>query len=186
MSGLTLDAEQRERARDILERVENDEATEPKDLVNEWKPCPRMAISGEATEKWVSLSDVVGTDPDLTDSFMKGRIEYVLRLLLENEFQPKYTFDPPHYIEIDGEFYVGNDGNHRTIVCKAVGVERIYARVFVLSGENPPWEVGHSSTNTETAKHNDEPSERDSSPEEEIQQRSVTYRIRQWATRLFN
>lgn len=130
MSELTLDAEQRKRAEDLLQKVRSGEATEPKDVVDEWKPQPRIVTSGESILKWVSLSDVVGTDPDLTDEFMNGRLTFALELLLNGEFQPKYS-SPPHYIEIDGEFYVGNDGNHRTLACKAVGVEEIYARVYV-------------------------------------------------------
>lgn len=55
----------------------------------------------------------------------------MLRILLEERFQPKYE-PPPHYLAIDGELFVGYDGNHRTMVCKAIGIAEIYAKVLII------------------------------------------------------
>ena len=145
MSTLTLSDEQKKRAEDILKRVENGDASHPMDILDDWEPCPTWsemdamcngrvldeANELEREEKWVSISNVVGTDAELTDRFEEDRIEKILKWMLAGEFQPKHS-DRPNYLEIGGNYYVGSDGNHRTIVSKALGVDEIFAEVTVI------------------------------------------------------
>jgi len=140
-----LSDEQKGRAEDLLERVENGDASHPTDLLDNWEPCPTWseldAMSNGSVfddanelkkeEKWVPLSNVVGTDAKLTDRFEEDRIKKVLKWMLAGEFQPKHS-DRPQYIEIGGDYYVGSDGNHRTIVSKAVGIDEIFAEVTII------------------------------------------------------
>lgn len=173
MSTLTLDREQRERAHELLEAIKRGAINRPTDFLDEWRACPshdelterygRGLFDGptERTERWVSLADVAGTHATLVDTFKRQRLTAVLRILLEGWFQPKYDH-PPHYLEIDGELFVGYDGNHRTMVCKAIRVKEIYAKVSIIK-------TGESATSAPGSKRD--------------QQRSVSPRISQWIAR---
>lgn len=142
MDGLELTQQQSKRARDVLEQVKNGDATHATDLIDEWKGTPpdctleRMAnVDGRGeigtVYGWISVSDIAGTDPELTGRFEKGRIESVLQLMIDGRYRPEYVENHgmPHYREICGDLYVGSDGNHRSIACKAVGIDKIYAQI---------------------------------------------------------
>ncbi|WP_154019900.1 hypothetical protein [Halococcus sediminicola] len=142
MDGLELTQQQSKRARDVLEQVKNGDATHATDLIDEWKGAPpdytleRMAnVDGRGevgtVYGWISVSDIAGTDPELTGRFEKGRIESVLQLMIDGQYRPEHVENHgmPHYREICGDLYVGSDGNHRSIACKAIGIDKIYAQI---------------------------------------------------------
>ena len=60
---------------------------------------------------------------------MDGRMKHALQLLANDEFQPKYPHGDLYYLDICGDLYVTVDGSHRSIACKTVGVNEVYARV---------------------------------------------------------
>jgi hypothetical protein len=142
MHTITLHSQQKKRGNDILKRVENDDTIHPLDLVDEWAPCPTWndldemspvdvfdpEAVGENVDQWVPMDTVVGTNPNLTSRFVDRRAERILKWMLAGDFQVKHE-DRPHYIKVGDNYYVGADGNHRTLISKAVGVERLYAEV---------------------------------------------------------
>lgn len=145
-SGITLTNSQRERAEDALERVRSEDATHPSDLVDTWRGAPtpyhlsKLSANLESdsefpetrtTYGWISPSNIVGTDHELTGRFVKGRMESAFERLIDGRYQPDYIRNNamPHYDEIDGDLYVGVDGNHRSIACKTVGIGSMYARI---------------------------------------------------------
>lgn len=140
---ITLTEEQNQRARAALRAVQEDVATNPHDLLDEWKAAPGWRIirtmseddevPTRSAEKWVPVSNIIGLDRDLLDDFMDSRMERALRLLAEGQFQPRYGGrNRPVYREICGDFYVTVDGSHRSMACKTVGVDEIYAEVEVV------------------------------------------------------
>ena len=137
---LELTNDQRQRARAALRAVEERIATTPQDLINDWKTKPEWSeirsMSNaddeeftDVTERWVSVSDISGISRELVGEFMEGRITHALQLLANDEFQPKYSHGKLHYLDICGDLYVTVDGSHRSMACKTVGVNEVYARV---------------------------------------------------------
>lgn len=140
---LELSDEQRRRAEAVLDAVKSGEATHPLDLLEEWHAGPTWRdlqylghFYGDATRnmpdesvEWVGLDNVLGAKWELYDRFVDGRLVTAFRQLLDGQFRPKYDRKKPSYLEVDGDLYVNGDGTHRTIACKAAGVERIHARV---------------------------------------------------------
>lgn len=138
--GIELTAEQSERAKDALERAENDEATCATDLLDEWKTAPSNPVLRRLSNTndngytgtvygWISTEDICGTDGD--GEFLGNRIEITLRRMINGRYRPEHTRNNqmPHYKEICGDLYVGQDGNHRSVACKYVGVDEIYAQI---------------------------------------------------------
>lgn len=137
--GIELTEEQRQRAEEALEQIKRGEVTHPKDLLDEWKACPEWQeidrmYEGDVykesvtVEKWIPISNIVGTVSGNIDRFKKSRIESAFQRLLDGRFEPDHS-RKPHYIEVGGDLYVGADGNHRSIACKVVGLDKILARV---------------------------------------------------------
>lgn len=193
MSTLTLSDEQEKRAKDILERVKEGEVTHPNDVLDKWEGCPSWseldAMSGgmvfnEETdlseEKWVPLTNVVGTDAELTDRFEEERIEGVLEMLLAGEFKPKYTSKPPKYIEVNGDYYVGSDGNHRTIVAKAVGLEELFADVTVIPVDESSSSEAESSPPSIEPQSNTPRTPTTFSDDRPVERESIGHRLRRW------
>jgi len=55
----------------------------------------------------------------------KGRLKGVLTYLLRGEFEVQNSY-PPMLQKRGSQFYVTDDGNHRSMVAKAIGLERLY------------------------------------------------------------
>lgn len=114
----------------ILSQIKKGEINHPTDLVDEWKPAPeRTSIDQtESTYEYIDLSNVVGACPDV-DRLEQCRIRSILSSIYFRGFDThgKEFENRPKYIPIDGELYVLDDGIHRTLVCKALGIEEIYA-----------------------------------------------------------
>lgn len=139
---VSLTPQQRRRAQELREKVEDGEVTTAQDILETWEgeSIDEVLLSNdtETTPTWVSLSRVKGTPPALVDRFVPECILKILDWLLNGKFQPYYQNEGfiPRYIEIGGDIYVHNGGIHRTITCKAVGVEQIYARLTTLRLKN--------------------------------------------------
>jgi hypothetical protein len=175
---LELTNDQRQRARAALRAIEERIATTPQNLINDWKAKPQWSelrsMSNaedeeftDVTERWVSVSDISGISRDLVGEFMEGRMKHALQLLANDEFQPKYPHGKLHYLDICGDLYVTTDGSHRSMACKTVGVNEVYARVEQVNvddTEYQEWEDRHdgndrpaSTSTTDDRHHNPGP-----------------------------
>jgi hypothetical protein len=119
----------------------DDGATHALDLVDQWDRGPtwreihamqdrsRVEINETVAEtRWISMTDVAGVTRENIDRFEHGRVRDVLELLVEERFNPDHD-RRPHYLNINGDLYVGADGIHRTIALKATDVKEIKADV---------------------------------------------------------
>lgn len=141
MSNITLNAKQRRRANNILQRLSADNVIEPKDIVEQWdkepdyddlnteKPVFDMELQSE--QKYVPVSDIIGTGAGDVDRLEKRRLKKVLELLIDGEFEQENK-RPPKIEQIGGDYYVAVDGVHRTLAFKAIGLEEIYAEVIEI------------------------------------------------------
>lgn len=181
-----LTDEQQRRARAALRAFEEGVATKPQHLT-EWKAPPSwselQAMSetdddefAESVEKWVPVSNIVGISDDLVDDFMEGRMTGALRLLIDNEFQPHYEDEDLYYREICGDLYVSLNGSHRSIACKTVGIDEVYANVEhvdVTESEYREWVARRDGT----YESDDDDDQRPDPPPE---YRSPMQRFREW------
>jgi len=155
MTKLTLTSNQSERAKNILENLDENGRIQ-KSLLPEWQEAMsweqfNQRIDADVYEKssenkvrkWVPASDIVGplggtADPDekfqsSAQDVKSGRLEKIIGWMTDGEFEIDYDdYDLPHYVEFDGKFYVTQDGRHRSIACKAVGIEKIWGEVSVI------------------------------------------------------
>lgn len=120
----------------MLEQIKNGEVSHPRDIVDEWKPQPETSVADqkESTYEYVSLSDVIGTSSGNIDRLEPRRLRRILTSIYFRGFDidgenSVVGGGRPRYILIDDEFYVHGDGVHRTLACKALGIEEIYAFV---------------------------------------------------------
>jgi len=141
MTTITLNAKQRRRAKDILQRLSNEDITEPKDIIEQWEQQPdydnlntdKPVFDMDLQKEWkyVSVSDIIGTGAGAADRLEQERLKIILELLIGGEFEKEYERSPK--IEgIGGDYYVAVDGVHRTLAFKAIGLEEIYARVIEI------------------------------------------------------
>lgn len=138
---LELTDAQRKRAEVALEVIRRKEIPQIQDFVDKWRTYPRKSVLHEIAEgkpyedreqrkEWVAVEDIRGSDRGPTHDVY--RIKPHFTQLLEGRFRPRYEVEGtslPRYVEIAGDLYVGIDGNHRSIACKAVGVDEIFAQV---------------------------------------------------------
>jgi hypothetical protein len=141
MTTITLNTKQQRRAEDILQRLSNEDVTEPKDIIKQWdqqpsyddlntnKPVFDMDLQKEW--KYVSVSDIIGTGAGAANRLEQERLKDILELLIEGEFEKEYEH-PPKLEGIGGDYYVAVDGVHRTLAFKAIGLEEIYAGVIEI------------------------------------------------------
>lgn len=99
--------------------------------------------SENKVRKWVPTANIVGplgnrVDPDekfktRADDIKWGRLEDIMEWIVDGDFEIHNDgSDIPRYDEFDGNFYVTKDGRHRSIACKAVGIEKIWGEVSVI------------------------------------------------------
>lgn len=125
---ISLTDEQTHKARELLEVL--DEETVPKDLLSTWTERPET-IGCEYEElggQYVSTEKIIGTEDHNVDRLVTDRLREIIDILIEGSFEKEHRF-PPVLSLIDGNYYVSNDGNHRTIAFKYLGIDEIYAEV---------------------------------------------------------
>lgn len=126
---ITLTTAQRQNAQDLLTQLTDD--TEPWDLVDEWRERPNTLnhTHTELGQQYFPVEQIVGTEDHNVTRLVTDRLREIIDILLNNEFEKEHRF-PPVLSKIDGEYYVSNDGNHRTLAFKYIGIEEIYAEVI--------------------------------------------------------
>lgn len=152
---ITLTPAQRQRARAALRALEEGIISRPTDLVDVWREEPppdafeaeedgdgdgdagesEQSDAGEESlptevEKMVPVEDIVGAG--FAIHFEEDRLERSLTRLLKGVYD--VAWEPPNapvYAEYCGEYYVATDGTHRSLACKAVGVEEILGTVYI-------------------------------------------------------
>ena len=149
-------SDQIERAEEILKKLEANSIQSPKAILPNWRAAmsweqfdhqAEYDVYEESSEnqikKWVATSNIVGplgdssdrdTElPTRADDLKPDRLEKILLWIIEGDFEIDYDeYDLPHFVEFDEKFYVTKDGRHRSIACKAVGIEEIWGRVAVV------------------------------------------------------
>lgn len=113
--------------------VDRDESIQPTDLVDRWdgwRPSYEVEIAEQRKGVWVSVDEIVGSDPMNVDRLVERRLVRVANLLATGEWDPEYNrvVLAKHP---DGDYYVSADGNHRVLAHKYFGYDRIYAEVTV-------------------------------------------------------
>lgn len=131
------------RAKNIIARLEDelgetlydayetrDSGLTPLDFVDEWaEPPQKFRQNRQADEletRAVSVDAIVGSRHP--DRFIPQRLERVLYKMLHGGWETAHL-NPPKLAEVDGTFYVHENGNHRTLAYKSLGIDRMHAAV---------------------------------------------------------
>ena len=122
---------EKDSARIILDNLDGMDS--PEDLVGNWQGLEKGKdkvewVEGSERKEFVDPSDIVGTDSLNVDRFKKRRLWKTAERVLQEEYFLKPDH-PPCLQKVDGKYYVGSDGNHRCLVFKFIGAERLYAEV---------------------------------------------------------
>jgi hypothetical protein len=133
---LTLTPDQRERAEKLLKRTIDGSVQTPTDVVDSWND-PDSSIDRERKEGtlphhegFVSPSAIEGS-LGMSTRLEQGRIKKVLACMLKGEFEVR-NLSPPTLQRRGDSFYVTNDGHHRSMVARAIGLEELYAEYTVV------------------------------------------------------
>lgn len=136
---LSLDTDSKERALDLLKRVDNDDVHSPKDIVDEWEN-PKSTINREEKDGlFPQYRGFISPKLILGSLGMEGRLEThrikeVLVYLLEGKFEVQNSF-PPVLQKREGLFYVSTDGHHRCMIAKAIELDELYVEYTVVPSE---------------------------------------------------
>ena len=107
----------------------------------EWKPEYSENQALEASKKWDGWDDVPLTEIDLsseirpTESHLKGS---AIDSVVSGEVPFREGYHPHIVIDVDGKMYV-SDGHNRVAMNRALGNEKIQARVIDLRKVDAPW-----------------------------------------------
>jgi hypothetical protein len=144
MDTLTLTKNQRRRAKTVLQRLSEGEIEKPTDIVERWEPMPDYEeldteehvfdMDTSIEQKYVSVSDIIGTGTGGVDYLQQERLKQILELLMAGEFK-RESERPPKFEGVDGNYYVAVDGVHRTLAFKAIGLEKMYVEVIEIPVE---------------------------------------------------
>lgn len=108
----------------------------------EWKPEYSENQALEASKKWDGWDDVPLTEIDLsseirpTESHLKGS---AIDSVVSGEVPFREGYHPHIVIDVDGKMYV-SDGHNRVAMNRALGNEKIQARVIDLRKVDAPWQ----------------------------------------------
>lgn len=136
---LTLTSDQRGRARRLLKRAIDGDVRTPTDVVDSWDD-PNSSINRDRKEDdlphhkgFVPPSAIKGS-LGMSTRLEEGRIKAVLAHMLKGEFEVENSF-PPTLQKRGDSFYVTNDGHHRSMVARAIGLDELYAQYTVVPPE---------------------------------------------------
>jgi len=111
----------------------------------EWKPAYSEIKSIEASKKWDGWDDVPLTEVDLssidvrpTESHLKGSS---IDKVVEGREAFREGYHPNLVIDVDGNMYI-SDGHNRVAMNRALGNDKIQARVIDLRKVEEPWKDG--------------------------------------------
>lgn len=133
---LSLSMKQRERAVELLRRVNNGDVHSPTDVVDVWE-SPESTIDRSRKEgTFPQQKEFISPEPISGSLGMENRLEQhrlkeVLAYLLEGEFEVRNSF-PPVVQKRDGRFYVSTDEHHRSMVAKAIELDKLYVEYTVV------------------------------------------------------
>lgn len=126
---LTLTPEQRQTAETVLQdlRTDTHQELKPTSFVSKWACSPENTTGEAVTVKThVSVDRIVGGGRQ--NGLIPARVERIFYRMVNGGWDTKHEA-PPVLAKIDGEYYVTQDGNHRTIVYKLLGIDSMYADV---------------------------------------------------------
>lgn len=137
MDTVSLSEVQRARAKNIKKRLSENEIRSPTDVVDDWQP-PNYSINWSQKESlfpqyegFISTSKIKGTLEDSINRLNTNRLENILELMLNGEFEKQNKYPPD--LQKRGEYYyVAEDGHHRCMAAKAVGLDQLYAEYEVV------------------------------------------------------
>ena len=125
---------QEELAKRLCRKIESGEVSEPNDLpIDSWKGFPRDDVEWieekEEDQRMVPVKEIKGTDQLNTERLDGYRMIKALMTLGMGDYF-KRPDHPPHLMHVEGDgYYVGSDGNHRTMSHKCLGIKQMYAKV---------------------------------------------------------
>lgn len=136
---LTLTSEQSKRAKRLLNRAQDDDIKSPTDVVDSWEE-PDSTIDRERKEGqfpqqegFITPSAIVGS-VGMSNRLEKNRIMKVLAHMLKGEFEIQHMA-PPKLQQRGDRFYVSTDGLHRSMVARAIGLEKLSVMYEVVPEE---------------------------------------------------
>lgn len=153
MGTIELTATQRGRAEQLKDRLDSGEVSKPQDInrvrpwghtsmkeMNEKRPYEVYEPENvEEVNRPIDPDNIIGVcgspnpnehNPQV-ERLEKRRLHRTLDRLMAGEFDVRHS-DPPQYVEFNGDLYVGADGTHRSIACKAINIDEIWADVTIL------------------------------------------------------
>lgn len=139
MDYLELTDEQRERAIEIYKRIKSGAVQSPTDVVDSWETPETVVADSESDEpfprheEFIDPSKIAGTFPSTIHRLETGRLQTVLVWMVEDRFETK-NLCPPMVRKQQDRYYVTDDGHHRCLAAKAVGLDEFY----VEYSEVPP------------------------------------------------
>lgn len=137
---LTLTPAQEERAKNLLSRTLEGDIQSPTDVVDSWDN-PNSSIDRDQKEDtlpqyegFVTPSAIAG--PLGSPSWFKlHSIKGVLACMIEGDFEVR-NMAPPSLQKRGDRFYVTNDGHHRSMVARAIGLDELYAHYTIVPPEH--------------------------------------------------
>lgn len=137
MDYLELDEEQRDRAIEIYKRIEDGKVRSPTDVVESWE-TPKVVVDDSEydgtfprDEDFISPAKIAGTFHSTIHRVETGRLQTILKWMVEGEFQTQHMC-PPVVQKREDRYYVTADGHHRCMVAKAVGLDELYVEYSVV------------------------------------------------------
>jgi hypothetical protein len=140
MDYLELDDEQRDRAIEIYKRVVDGEVQSPTDVVDSWETPERVIDDDEhdgtfpSHENFIAPENIVGTFSSTIHRVETGRLQTILKWMVEGEFETQH-WCPPVVQKREDRYYVTSDGHHRCMAAKAVGLDELYVEYTVVPPE---------------------------------------------------
>lgn len=126
---LKLIQEEKERTKNLLNRLKSGEIESPSDFLDDWKKLEfSRPDEPQEIEECVDTDKIKGASHP--ERLSKNRLEKVLNILLNDNWIVNQSLEYPHVVKKPDEevFHVGVDGHHRVMAFKAVGLDRIQVR----------------------------------------------------------
>lgn len=130
---VTLDVEQKARAEKLLRKYQDDGLNAPKDVVDEWRrPQTRKTNHDFDTtqrEEYIDPTEIVGRLGSGATHFEPGKAAKHLSWLYKGEFDRLKSYPPMLEKRPEG-YFVTDDGTHRSIAAKGIGLDRLYVEYY--------------------------------------------------------
>lgn len=129
---IELSHEKKKLAAQLSEQAQN--CRTPLKFVDNWYALSEQTVEwnedrGEKMKE-VPVDKIVGTCPQNIHRFQPYRFQKVLKKLAMGEWREEVGKpEAPHFKQVGDFYYIGSDGTHRALAFKALGIEKLYARV---------------------------------------------------------